>query len=198
MRDEKRPGLVAVTLELPLEAAEFLAKHGAELLHALELIVAATRQEIRHIDFEAEEKARRREIEARFAELTRLGGSIYWVLQERLAVRGQHLGGLQRQTLRQELLHELAVERGIGVERAEVALRLYRRRLDPIFQTHRDAQILRLAAEGIGDQEIAARVRVTRITAARKIAKFRAKAASEGLSLAALADAWISRDVGRE
>jgi hypothetical protein len=198
MRDDKRPGLVTVTLELPLEVAEFLAKHGDEQLHALKLIIAATRQEIRHIDFEAEENARRQDIEARLAELTRLGGSIYWVFQERLAARGQSLGGLQRRALRQELLYELADENGIEIGRAEVALSLYRRRLDPTFRTHRDVQILRLAAEGIGDQEIAARVRVTRQAVTRRIAKFRAKAASEGLSLAALADAWISRGVGRE
>ena len=163
-----RPGFVTFTLDIPIEVAEYLTKHGQEVINGLQRAVTRYHQnppidpakgqktaEDLAGDRRAIFKAHGRNGYRRYRRLIDTDG--YFTTEG--VIRGR--ANLSRPQWRKLILNDIADELGIPHDLAELAIRKFRADLNSRIKPRREQAITRLFLEGLSNRNIADRVGVS-------------------------------------
>jgi len=151
MSKSERPGYATLTLEVPIEVAEWLAANG-ELLAQMASIAAAKaqRQSVAH---QCQREASR---QARKIELWSMGRNGYRLFRR--------FGGGKHVANQIDLIDKVALQLGVDPKVLKFAVLRFKRAIENKVRNRRGREITRLYLAGLGNAEIAKRLKVHKNT----------------------------------
>lgn len=151
MTKRERPGYATITLEVPIEVAEWLAVSGEHLGQIAALAAARARY-----NSDAAKEERACNVKARQAELRNLGRVGYRLFRR--------FGGGKNITKRRPLIHQIAHDLSVDPQALELAIVAFKRGLETKLRDRRIREIARLYWLGFSNREIADRLKVHKNT----------------------------------
>lgn len=163
MTERERPGHVTLTIEVPLEVADWLASSGEQLAQVAALAAAKARRASTAIQLD-----RQWRLEQRKAELWNLGRIGYRLF--RRFNGGRNIGQ------RVELVREVALHLGCNAHALKLSMVRFKRHLEARLSKRRNREMSRLCAAGYSNSNIAARYGVHPNTVVRCLREHKAVA----------------------
>lgn len=174
---------VTLTIEIPDDLVEILAKHGDDLLSVLERVV----REASRISASGEIAAIRRRIaarsDARRTFIVDLGRRAHRLYRARLKRRPERLTNSEQNEWRSQMSAEIASELGHPGELVDVAIRQHRHQMKSRIHSRRLLYAVRAVVNGEDRKGIAQRFRVNPSTIRALIAEAQEHALVKGVSL---------------
>ncbi|MCR4377319.1 MAG: hypothetical protein NUV50_04415 [Rhodospirillales bacterium] len=162
MFKSERPGYAIITIEVPIEVAEWLAANGEHLAQIASIAVAKI-----HLNSEATKLQRQWNVEARRVELWKLGRMGYRLF--RRFNGGKNVG------TRIELISEISTHLGCNAQALKFSITRFKRDLETRVLKRRGREMARLCAAGLSNPEIAARYDVHPNTIVRCLREHKAE-----------------------
>lgn len=151
MSKSERPGYATLTLEVPIEVAEWLATYGEHLAQ-----IAALAANKARFNSEVAKQERKWNSEARQAELHNLGRAGYRLFR--------HYGGGNNIAKRPELIQRIALELQVDGQALEISVRNFKRMIKAKALVRRGREITRMYLGGCTNKEIATRLNIHKNT----------------------------------
>lgn len=171
MFKRERPGYISLTIEVPIEVAEFFGDHGDQLLSSIRRAVAEYKANPPDPDGQIETEGKRRQEERarKFKADGRLG---YRLLRPKIGTETyispdggiRNRGGLSRAAWKRVILSDIASEHGLEAGYLGIAVRQFRKDIHSRIKARREAWAIRYHLAGLTDTEIAYRLGVSHQT----------------------------------
>jgi len=156
MSKRARDGYVTLTLEIPIEIAEWLGTHGESLGQMARVAVTQARYNSEIDKASREERSKKHQVE-------------FWALG-RLGYRQLRKAGVSKNlTNNRDITKTVAANLGVSWQALEFAVTRFKRSLNDQIRKRRGREIGRLYWAGYGNEEIARRFNVHPNTVARYI-----------------------------
>jgi len=158
MSNRTRPGHITLTLEMPIEVADWLSANAERLGN--ELRIASVKA--RHTEEQTQKNEQERSNDRR----------TYLIDLGRTGYRQLRRAGVTKYLAKnRDVIGDVADELGVSSQVLEIAVTRFKRNLDKELQKRRSREIGRLYWAGFGNQEIAARLHIHPNTVANHIQK---------------------------
>ena len=174
MTERGRFGWITVKIDLPIEVAEHLARHGNDFLRKISRAIDDYHRSPPH-DPSKGEPSIEDKLQERQVYLLRIGRSGYRALRQRIETFAyfddqgnlQSRSGQSKLAWQRIIIRDLASDFGVSFDVLEFAISRFRKELKPKVKARRDKTIIRLYLSGYSNREIAEKVSVHSNTIAR-------------------------------
>lgn len=162
MTKRARPGYATLTLEVPIEVAEWLATYGEHLSQIAALAAGKAR-----FNSEDAKEARAFNLKARQAELRTLGRIGYRLFRR--------FGGGKNLAKRRSLIEQIACDLKVDPKTLELTVGNFKRSIEAKVRLRRSREITRLYLGGCTNKEIAERLKVHKNTVSTYLKEHKAE-----------------------